>query len=85
MPVVEAVRSCPTCAVPVIDGAPVAALLVSVLNAVADWTHWLFPIALVEWTRTSYAVAASRFLMTARDTGVSPAYQLVQSVAPCTR
>ena len=59
----------------------------SVLNAVADWTHWLFPIALVEWTRTSYAVAASRFVMTVRVTcvGVSPRYQFVQSVVPSTR
>ena len=57
----------------------------SVLNAVADWAHWLFPIALLEWTRTSYAVAASRFVMTARVTGVSPAYQFVQSVVPSTR
>ena len=49
---VVAVSSCPTVAVPVIDGAPVAGVFARVLNAVADWTHELFPIALVEWTRT---------------------------------
>ena len=85
MPVRSTASGCPTAAVPVIVGAPVAAVPASVLNAVADWTHWLDPIALVEWTRTSYAVAACRFVMTARVTGVSPAYQFVQSVVPSTR
>ena len=85
MPVRSTASGCPTAAVPVIAGAPVAAVPASVLNAVADWTHWLDPIALVEWTRTSYAVSACRFVMTARVTGVSPAYQFVQSVVPSTR
>ena len=87
MPVRSTANGCPTAAVPVIVGAPVAAVPASVLNAVADWVHWLFPIALVEWTRTSYAVAAARFLMTVRVTGVgvSPRYQFVQSVVPSTR
>ena len=79
----------PATAVTVLS-APVGAVLVpassaSVLNAVADWAHWLFPIALLEWTRTSYAVSACRFVMTVRVTGVSPAYQFVQSVVPSTR
>ena len=87
MPVRSTANGCPTAAVPVIVGAPVAAVPASVLNAVADWVHWLFPIALVAWTRTSYAVVASRFLMTVRVTGVgvSPRYQFVQSVVPSTR
>ena len=85
MPVVEAVSTCPTPAVPVIDGAPVAGVFARVLNAVAPMTHSLDPLALVTLTRTSYAVFACRPPMAARVTGVSPAYQLLHSVVPCSR